>query len=109
MSIHPDIGVICIGTTPFILNYNVRLNTAIKGEASKITKRVREKDGGLPSVEALTLQHENGHMEVACNLLNPQEIGPRQVLKKIHSLLQEQNMSKKEETKSSSSLEIESA
>lgn len=35
--------------------------------AVEVTKAVREKDGGLPAVEALTLQHRDGNMEVrAC-------------------------------------------
>merc|ERR1712146_762083 len=58
VSINPQIGVICLGTVPFILNYNIRLNTTNKAKASKVTKGVREKDGGLPAVEALTLEHE---------------------------------------------------
>ena len=107
--VNPQIGVICLGAVPFILNYNIRLNTTNKGEASKITKGVREKDGGLPHVEALTLQHHNGNMEVACNLLNPPEIGPEEVINRVKCLLSEINDDRKDERESTFALEIEKA
>ena len=48
-------------------------------------------------------------MEVACNLLNPQEVGPQEVLNEVHSLLNEINNDKKNENEAFYPLEIEKA
>jgi hypothetical protein len=39
--------------------------------AQSLTRHVRERDGGLAHVEALTLPYSRGRWEVACNLLRP--------------------------------------
>lgn len=58
----------------FVENYNIRLKaTCPKRVAQSLTKRVRERDGGLVGVEALTLPYANGQWEVACNLLCPKQ------------------------------------
>lgn len=58
----------------FAENYNVRLtNQCSKKRAQSLTRLVRERDGGLRGVEALTLPYSNGQWEVACNLLHPSE------------------------------------
>jgi hypothetical protein len=60
--------------TAFVENYNVRLTAACsKTTAQSLTKTVRERDGGLVGVEALTLPYSNGRWEVACNLLQPHQ------------------------------------
>jgi len=65
--------VATVGAPPnFVENYNIRLSSACsKALARSLTKRVRERDGGLPGVEALTLPYSGGRWEVACNLLRP--------------------------------------
>ncbi|CAM9244451.1 unnamed protein product [Ascophyllum nodosum] len=73
-------GVITVGCTPLVTNYNLLLNTNNKRLASQVTRRVRERDGGLRWVEALTLQREDGRYETACNLLRPKETTPAMVL-----------------------------
>lgn len=58
----------------FVENYNIRLRaTCPKRVAQSLTKHVRERDGGLTGVEALTLPYSNGRWEVACNLLHPEQ------------------------------------
>lgn len=41
---------------------------------------MRTRDGGPPGVEALTLVHEGGNVEVACNLLDIAITPPSRVL-----------------------------
>lgn len=48
--------------------------------AAQVAKAVRTRDGGPPGVEALTLVHEGGSMEVACNLLDIAVTPPARVL-----------------------------
>lgn len=79
-TVDSKLGLLCCGAVPYVQNYNIRLATADNAVAAQVTKRVRTKDGGPPAVEALTLAHQGGNMEVACNLLNIQTTPPSTVL-----------------------------
>lgn len=54
----------------FVENYNIRLRGK-RNRAQQLTRLVRERDGGLKFVEALTLPYSDGRWEVARNLLRP--------------------------------------
>ncbi|CAM9544635.1 unnamed protein product [Ectocarpus fasciculatus] len=73
-------GIATVGCTPLVTNYNILLGTDDKRLAAKVTRSLREKDGGLPWVESLTLQREDGTFEAACNLLRPKETTTADVL-----------------------------
>lgn len=68
-----QIDVATVGAPPhFVENFNIRLTqNCDKKTAQSLTKFLRERDGGLPGLEALTLPYSNGRFEVACNLLQP--------------------------------------
>lgn len=68
-----DFGKCTIGAPPeFVENYNIRLTKDCpRPTALSMTRFIRERDGGLPFVEALTLPYKDNRFEVACNLLNP--------------------------------------
>jgi glutamate formiminotransferase len=56
----------------FVENYNVLLSSSCsKKRAHSLTRTLRERDGGLVGVEALTLAYSNHRHEVACNLTRP--------------------------------------
>ncbi|CAM9779083.1 unnamed protein product [Discosporangium mesarthrocarpum] len=78
--VSPSQGIATIGCTPLVINYNLLLSTKDKRLAAAVTRSVREKDGGLPWVEALTLSREDGRYEAACNLLRPEQSTPEMVL-----------------------------
>jgi len=78
--VDPRLGVMCCGAVPYVQNYNIRLATSNKALAAKVTRAVRTKDGGPPGVEALTLTHQGGFIEVACNLLDVRITPPSTVL-----------------------------
>mmetsp|Transcript_16825 Transcript_16825/g.31155 ORF Transcript_16825/g.31155 Transcript_16825/m.31155 type:complete len:338 (+) Transcript_16825:66-1079(+) len=67
-----DKGKATVGAPEFFTeNYNIRLRPGTpKKIAHSLTKHVRERDGGLRFVEALTLPYSQERYEVACNLLN---------------------------------------
>ena len=70
----------------FVENFNIRLTQNCNQQiAQSLTRWVRERDGGLSGVEALTLPYSNGQYEAACNLLQPQ-IGSAEA---IHEKVQE--------------------
>jgi glutamate formiminotransferase len=50
--------------------YNVYLQGADLKLARSIARRVRERDGGLPGVQALGVQVESGEVQVSMNLLD---------------------------------------
>ena len=66
-------GIATVGAPPtFVENFNIRLTShCSRKTARSLTKKLRERDGGLVGVEALTLPYSAGRFEVACNLLRP--------------------------------------
>eukprot|EP00466_Bigelowiella_natans_P005577 jgi/Bigna1/77149/fgenesh1_pg.46_\ len=111
----PKKGVAMVGACPWVVNYNVPVacttytNTTaaistqqprcqrnhaatnqreIHGEslsqAQVLCDQIREAKGGLKGVQAMALKNENG-IEVACNLLEIEEIGPEDVYQKLRA------------------------
>lgn len=68
-------GCVIIGTTRWVDNYNVPLFTTDITSARRVSKRVSERGGGLRSVQAMALAHGENVIEVACNLLDPSNVG----------------------------------
>jgi hypothetical protein len=90
-----SLGICTIGSpSHFVENFNIRLSDKIsKKQAMALTKKVRERDGGLLGVEALTLPYSHGRYEVACNLLRPDSLegNADSILLKVEEWVQEQN------------------
>jgi len=62
-------GAVAVGARPFLIAYNVNLDTRDVQIAKDIAKITREKGGGLPSVKALGFALENqGIVQVSMNL-----------------------------------------
>uniref|UniRef100_A0A0D3GC36 glutamate formimidoyltransferase n=1 Tax=Oryza barthii TaxID=65489 RepID=A0A0D3GC36_9ORYZ len=72
-------GVVVVGATGWVDNYNVPVRTGDVEAARRIARAVSERGGGLPSVQAMGLAHGGGVVEVACNLLDPARVGAEQV------------------------------
>lgn len=67
--IHPTAGCVAVGARPFLVAYNVNLETPDLAVAKKIASRIRERDGGLPGVKALGLfMSQLGRAQVSMNL-----------------------------------------
>ena len=72
-------GVATVGApSTFVENFNIRLRCD-RDTARSLTRTLRERDGGLLGVEALTLPYTDGRFEVACNLLRP-DVGSSEAL-----------------------------
>jgi glutamate formiminotransferase / 5-formyltetrahydrofolate cyclo-ligase len=73
---HPRAGAIAIGARPFLIAWNVNLETDDVELAKRIARRVRESGGGLPRVQANGFrveEPERGHpvrAQVSMNLLD---------------------------------------
>lgn len=76
-------GLTCVGVVPWVQNFNVKFASHHKkSDITPITQAVR-----CPEVEALTLLHEDGAYEIACNLLQPRLVGRDIVLQRIQDLV----------------------
>ena len=67
--IHPTAGATAIGARPFLVAYNIYLDSADVGIAKEIAKRIRTSSGGLPAVQASGFE-VNGQAQVSMNLLD---------------------------------------
>lgn len=85
-------GVIVIGATRWVDNYNVPIFSSDIAAVRRIAKRVSGRGGGLPSVQSMALVHGEGVIEVACNLLEPNKVGGNQVQLEVERLAKEENL-----------------
>uniref|UniRef100_A0A803LUX5 glutamate formimidoyltransferase n=2 Tax=Chenopodium quinoa TaxID=63459 RepID=A0A803LUX5_CHEQI len=101
LPLHPDEGpnqadlskgVVVIGSTRWVDNYNVPIFSTNLSAVRRIAKLVSERGGGLPSVQAMALSHGEEVIEVACNLLEPNKVGGDQVQIEVERLAQEEGM-----------------
>ncbi len=67
--IHPTAGVTAIGARPFLVAYNIYLDTSDVALAKEIAKTIRTSSGGLPAVQASGFE-VGGQAQVSMNLLD---------------------------------------
>jgi glutamate formiminotransferase/formiminotetrahydrofolate cyclodeaminase len=67
--IHRTAGATAIGARPFLVAYNIYLDTPDVGIAKEIAKRIRTSSGGLPAVQASGFE-VGGLAQVSMNLLD---------------------------------------
>jgi glutamate formiminotransferase / 5-formyltetrahydrofolate cyclo-ligase len=69
--VHPTAGAVAVGARPFLIAWNINLDSADRGLAVRIARRIRESGGGLPKVQANGfLIEELGRAQVSMNLLD---------------------------------------
>ena len=69
--LHPTAGAVLLGVRPPLVAFNVDLRTSDVEVARAIAATVRERDGGLPGVQALGLQLAGtGRAQVSMNLID---------------------------------------
>jgi glutamate formiminotransferase / 5-formyltetrahydrofolate cyclo-ligase len=68
---HPTFGAIAVSARPFLIAYNINLDSDDIELAKRISRRVRESSGGLPKVQASGFWiAELGRAQVSMNLLD---------------------------------------
>ena len=66
---HPAGGVVCVGARPFLVAFNLLLDTDQLAAAKRIAAALRESGGGLPGVRALGFPLKSrGQAQVSVNL-----------------------------------------
>ena len=68
---HPSAGAVAVGARPFLIAYNINLESPDKELAVRIARRIRESGGGLPKVQGNGFFIEElGRAQVSMNLLD---------------------------------------
>jgi glutamate formiminotransferase len=68
---HPSAGAVAVGARPFLIAYNINLESTDIELARRIARRVRESGGGLPRVQAMGVALDDPHCaQVSLNLLD---------------------------------------
>ena len=71
MRTHPRAGAVAVGARPFLIAWNINLESPDVELAKRIARRVRESGGGLPAVQANGFMIEElGCAQVSMNLLD---------------------------------------
>jgi glutamate formiminotransferase len=65
---HASAGAIAVGARPFLIAFNVELETGDLALARAIAKRLRERDGGLKTLKSLGLRLAPDRVQVSFNL-----------------------------------------
>jgi glutamate formiminotransferase len=70
-TLHPRGGAVAVGARPFLIAYNINLDSEDVALAKRIAHRIRERSGGLPRVQALGLYLDDlRSAQVSMNLLD---------------------------------------
>ena len=83
--VHPTAGATAIGARPFLVAYNVYLDTQDVGIAKAIAKQIRTSSGGLPGVQASGFE-VGGVAQVSMNLLDIDITSPATAFNAIRAL-----------------------
>ncbi len=83
--VHPTAGATAIGARPFLVAFNVYLDTTDVSVAKEIAKQIRTSSGGLPGVQASGFAVD-GLAQVSMNLLDIDITSPAMVFNRIKNL-----------------------
>src|SRR5256885_7577586 len=82
--IHPTAGATAIGARPFLVAFNIYLDTSDVALAKDIAKRIRTSSGGLPAVQASGFE-VGGKAQVSMNPLDIDVTSPATVFTAVES------------------------
>lgn len=84
---HPTAGATVVGARPLLIAWNIQLESHDLGLARRIAATIRERDGGLPAVQALGIPLASmGCVQVSMNLLDHERTPMWQVFERVHDL-----------------------
>jgi glutamate formiminotransferase/formiminotetrahydrofolate cyclodeaminase len=89
--VHPTAGATAIGARPFLVAYNIYLDTADVSIAKEIAKKIRTSSGGLPAVQASGFEVE-GLAQVSMNLLDIDITPPATVFGAVKALAEKRGV-----------------
>jgi len=89
--VHATAGATAIGARPFLVAYNVYLDTTDVAIAKEIAKQIRTSSGGLPGVQASGFE-VGGVAQVSMNLLDIDITSPATVFNAVKTLAEKQGV-----------------
>src|SRR5437879_305940 len=89
--IHPTAGATAIGARPFLVAFNIYLDTSDVTIAKDIAKRIRTSSGGLPAVQASGFEVA-GKAQVSMNLLDIDTTAPAAVFAAVEAAARERGV-----------------
>lgn len=89
--VHPTAGATAIGARPFLVAFNVYLDSTDVSIAKEIAKQIRTSSGGLPGVQASGFE-VNGVAQVSMNLLDIDITSPASVFNAIKTLAEKRGV-----------------
>lgn len=75
-----------IGARPWTAMYNVPILSTDVAATRRIARMVSARGGGLPTVQTIGLLHDDETTEIACVLLEPNQIGADRVQRRVEVL-----------------------
>jgi glutamate formiminotransferase len=86
LRVHDTAGAIAIGARPFLIAFNINLQSRELAIARQIARSVRARQGGLPFVKALGFElSSRGLVQVSMNLVNYEVSGIRRAYEAVRS------------------------
>ncbi len=83
--VHETAGAIAVGARPFLIAFNINLNTTDVSIARTIARAVRARHGGLPFVKALGFElSTRGLVQVSMNIVNYEVTGIGQAYEAVY-------------------------
>ncbi len=89
--IHPTAGATAVGARPFLVAFNIYLDSADVSIAKDIAKKIRTSSGGLPAVQASGFAVE-GKPQVSMNLLDIDTTSPAVVFAAVERAARERGL-----------------
>uniref|UniRef100_A0A2P2JMV4 Formiminotransferase-cyclodeaminase n=1 Tax=Rhizophora mucronata TaxID=61149 RepID=A0A2P2JMV4_RHIMU len=90
--VSPARGITMIGARPWVALYNVPIMSTDVPAAKRIARMVSARGGGLPTVQTLALVHGEDSTEIACMLLEPNQIGADRVQTRVETLAAQEGL-----------------
>jgi glutamate formiminotransferase len=91
---HPTAGATAVGARPFLIAWNIQLSTTDLSVARRIAGRIRERDGGLPAVQALGIDlASQGCTQLSMNILDHERAPLWRVWEEAERLAAEESVS----------------
>ena len=85
-------GISMIGARPWVALYNIPIMSTNVSAARRIARMVSARGGGLPTVQTLGLVHGEDSTEIACMLLEPNQIGADRVQNRVEMLAAQEGL-----------------
>jgi glutamate formiminotransferase len=91
---HPSAGATVVGARPFLIAWNIQLSSTDVAVARRIAGRIRERDGGLPAVQALGIDlASQGCVQLSMNILDHERTPIWQVWQEAERLAASESVS----------------